>query len=183
MERKELIKQAAIKIFAQYGYKNAKTNIIAAEANVSEGLIFRHFHSKAKLFYQIIEELMNESHRELSSLQHFPGTPFELIKLLTENMLDENHKFSFMIIQQARKKNEVPERVSELFEKHSPDYLIDLLIPIFIKGQEIGEFLIGDPRKLLVWYFSIINSITIQDQLDQQYGLPNVDFLINLLKK
>ncbi|WP_373605042.1 TetR/AcrR family transcriptional regulator [Bacillus sp. AFS002410] len=181
-DRKMLIKQSALKIFALYGYKNAKTSVIATEANVSEGLIFRHFHSKAELFLQIIEGLMIESESELSSLQFFPGTPYQLLTLLTEKMLDENHKYAFMIIQQARKDNEVPEKVTELLSTYSPDYLIDLLIPIFIKGQESGEFLKEDPRKLLVWYFNVINSLTIQDLVDKKFGLPTTEFLMKMLK-
>ncbi|PEK98528.1 TetR family transcriptional regulator [Bacillus sp. AFS017336] len=181
-DRKMLIKQSALKIFALYGYKNAKTSVIATEANVSEGLIFRHFHSKAELFLQIIEGLMIESESELSSLQFFPGTPYQLLTLLTEKMLDENHKYAFMIIQQAKKDNEVPEKVTELLSTYSPDYLIDLLIPIFIKGQESGEFLKEDPRKLLVWYFNVINSLTIQDLVDKKFGLPTTEFLMKMLK-
>ena len=181
-DRKMLIEQSALKIFALYGYKNAKTSVIATEANVSEGLIFRHFHSKAELFFHIIKGLMIESESELSSLQFFPGTPYQLLTLLTEKMLDENHKYAFMIIQQARKDNEVPEKVTELLSTYSPDYLIDLLIPIFIKGQESGEFLKDDPRKLLVWYFNVINSLTIQDLVDNKFGLPTTDFLMKMLK-
>jgi len=167
-DRKVLIKQSALKIFALNGYKNTKTSVIATEANVSEGLIFRHFQSKAELFFQIIEGLMIESQSELSTLQFFQGTPYELLELLTEKMLDENHKYAFMIIQQARKNTEVPEKVTELLSKYSPDYLIDLLIPIFVKGQESGEFLNEDPRKILVWYFNVINSLTIQDLVDNK---------------
>ncbi|MET3194139.1 TetR/AcrR family transcriptional regulator [Bacillus sp. OAE603] len=181
-DRKELIKQAALKNFALNGYKNTKTSVIASEANVSEGLIFRHFQSKAELFFQIIEGLMIESQIELSSLSTFPGSPYQLLKMLTEQMLDENHKYSFMIIQQARNDKGIPEKVADLFAKYSPDYLIDLLIPIFIKGQENGEFVqVEDPRKLLVWYFNVINSLTIQDQVDPQFGLPTPDFLMKLL--
>ncbi|MEH6938301.1 TetR/AcrR family transcriptional regulator [Bacillus sp. JJ664] len=182
-DRKELIKQAALKNFALNGYKNTKTSVIATEANVSEGLIFRHFHSKAELFFKIIEGLMIESQSELSSLSSFPGSPYQQLKMLTEHMLDDNHKYAFMIIQQARNDKEVPEKVTDLLSKYSPDYIIDLLIPIFIKGQENGEFvLVENPRKLLVWYFNVINSLTIQDQVDPQFGLPTPDFLMKMLK-
>jgi AcrR family transcriptional regulator len=179
--RKEIIKKSALKIFAQYGYKDTKTSMIASEAKVSEGLIFRHFYSKAQLFTGIIEELMFESQRQLNALQFLPGTPYQQIKALTERMLDENHKYSFMIVHQARKKEAVPTEINEIFTKYSPDYLIEILVPIFKKGQEMGEFSEGDPRKQLVWYFNIINSITMQEQVDGQFGLPNVEMLMKFL--
>ncbi|ALC82344.1 MULTISPECIES: TetR/AcrR family transcriptional regulator [Bacillus] len=182
-ERREQIKQAALKVFARRGYTGTKTSMIAAEASISEGLIYRYFNSKKELFITIIQEMMEESKRELEHIEHLPGTPFEQIRNLTLNMLDENNKFAFMLIQRSRKADDVPEKVAQIFEQHSTNVLIDLLIPIFIKGQNSGEFPLGEPRKLLTWYFSIINSLIIQDQVDEEYGLPDVDVLMRILKK
>ncbi|MEE6452778.1 hypothetical protein RAH41_19620 [Gottfriedia acidiceleris] len=72
--------------------------------------------------------------------------------------------------------------MTEFLLNYSPDYLIDLLIPIYIKGQESGEFLKEDPRKILVWYFNVINSLTIQDLVDNIFGIPTPDFLMKMLK-
>ncbi|MGG3571420.1 TetR/AcrR family transcriptional regulator [Bacillus gobiensis] len=182
-ERREQIKQAALKVFARRGYTGTKTSMIAAEASISEGLIYRYFNSKKELFITIIQEMMEESKRELEHIEHLPGTPFEQIRNLTLNMLDENNKFAFMLIQRSRKADDVPEKVAQIFEQHSTNVLIDLLVPIFIKGQNSGEFTLGEPRKLLTWYFSIINSLIIQDQVDEEYGLPDVDVLMRILKK
>lgn len=49
MERKELILQAALRLFSGQGYDTTSTNLIAREAGVSEGLIFRHFGAKEGL--------------------------------------------------------------------------------------------------------------------------------------
>lgn len=182
-ERREQIKQAALKVFARRGYNGTKTSIIAAEASISEGLIYRYFNSKKELFITIIQELMEEAKRELEYIEHLPGTPFEQIRTLTLNMLDEKNKFAFMLIQRSRKADDVPEKAAQIFEQHSMNVLIDLLVPIFIKGQKSGEFTLGEPRKLLTWYFSIINSLIIQDQVDEEYGLPDVDVLMRILKK
>ncbi len=181
LNRKEIIKLTAIKIFAQYGYKETKTKIIATEANVSEGLIFRHFHSKSQLFAEIIELLMSQSHQNLRALQSFPGTPYQQIKALTEMMLDENHRYSFMIIQQARKSDAVPKEVTEILAKYPPDELLEMLVPFFEKGQREGVFAKGDPRKLLTWYFNIINSLTMQEPVDDQFGLPDTEMLMKFI--
>ncbi len=179
--RKDMIKSAAIKIFAQLGYKETKTKMISTEANVSEGLLFRHYHSKAQLFTEIIEELMSQSHRNLSRLHLFPGTPYQQIKALTEMMLDEEHRYSFMIVQQARKTGVVPSEVNEILAKYAPDELIELLIPIFEKGQVEGVFAQGDPKNLLSWYFNIINCLIMQEPVDDGFGLPNAEMLMKFL--
>jgi AcrR family transcriptional regulator len=182
-ERREQIKQAALKLFARRGIAGTKTSMIAAEAGISEGLIYRYFSSKDELFTVLVQELMEEATKEIEYIHHLPGTPFEQIRALTQNMLDENNKYAFMLIQRARKADVVPEKVAQVLEQHSANVLIDRLVPIFVKGQQASEFSSGDPREMLSWYFSIINSLVMQEQGDEEYGLPGVDVLMRILAK
>lgn len=182
-QRTEQIKQAALKVFARHGYSGTKTSIIAKEAGISEGLIYRYFHSKNELFSTIVQELMEEAKREINTIQYLPGTPFEQIRYLANNMMDENNMYAFMLMERARKAKDVPEKVSMIFEQVPTNVLIEPLVPIFIKGQEKGEFSSGDPRKMLSWFFTIINSLLTQDEVDKEYGLPDVDVLMRILTK
>ncbi|EJR42859.1 TetR/AcrR family transcriptional regulator [Bacillus cereus group sp. MYBK12-2] len=182
-ERREGIKQAALKVFARRGYTGTKMSLIAKEASISEGLIYRYFKSKKELFITLIQELIEEARRELEHVQHLPGTPFEQIKSLTENMLDENNKYAFMLIERARKDDDVPEKVTRIFENIPTNGLTDLLVPVFIKGQKSGEFSSGEPRKLLTWYFTIVISLLTQEQEEEEYGLPDVEVLMRILAK
>ncbi|MEK5389607.1 TetR/AcrR family transcriptional regulator [Margalitia sp. FSL K6-0131] len=182
-ERREQIKQAALKVFARRGYTGTKTSVIAEEAGISEGLIYRYFQSKKELYTTIVQELMEEAKRELTQAPSLPGTPFEQIRNLTKNMMDENNMYAFMLMERARTANDVPEKVTQMFSQVSTSVLIDPLIPVFVKGQESGEFSQGDPRKLLSWYFNIINSLITQDEVDKEYGLPDVDVLMRILTK
>lgn len=54
--KKEQILRAALKLFAEEGFKPTSTNKIAKKAGVSEGLIFRHFGNKEGLLQAIIKE-------------------------------------------------------------------------------------------------------------------------------
>lgn len=182
-ERREGIKQAALKVFARRGYTGTKMSLIAKEASISEGLIYRYFKSKKELFITLIQELIEEARRELEHVQHLPGTPFEQIKSLTENMLDENNKYAFMLIERARKDDDVPEKVTRIFENIPTNGLTDLLVPVFIKGQKSGEFSSGEPRKSLTWYFTIVISLLTQEQEEEEYGLPDVEVLMRILAK
>ncbi|MFJ7726162.1 TetR/AcrR family transcriptional regulator [Neobacillus sp. NPDC097160] len=180
-ERREQIKQAALKIFARRGYTGTKTSMIAKEASISEGLIYRYFNSKEELFITLVQELMEEARRELEYVAYLPGTPIEQIRTLTKNMLDENNMYAFMLMERARKADDVPEKVTRIFEEVSTNVLIEPIIPIFVKGQESGEFSPGDPRRMLSWYFTIINSLLTQEEIDEEYGLPDVDVLMRIL--
>ncbi len=55
MDNKEKILDVALNLFAVKGFDNTSTNLIAMQAGVSEGLIFRHFKSKEGLLKFIIK--------------------------------------------------------------------------------------------------------------------------------
>jgi AcrR family transcriptional regulator len=55
-ERKEAILAIALNLFATQGYENTPTSQIAKEAQVSEGLIFRHFVNKEGLLLALLAQ-------------------------------------------------------------------------------------------------------------------------------
>src|SRR5699024_5591419 len=147
------IEASALITFAKNGYQRTKISMIAHKAGVSEGLIYRYYESKEQLFLKILEGLMKESSREIHLLSKIDGSPLEQIKFLTQKMLDEQSKIGFMFIEQAKKEDEVPKRATDLMKSYTNQNLIDYLVPIFKEGQEQGELITGDPRKILSWYF------------------------------
>jgi len=180
-ERMEQIKKAAVKTFALYGYEGTKMSIIAEEAGVSQGLFYRYFKSKEDLFTILVKELLETAIMGLQDIYLLPGTPREQLRTLTKHMFDENGKYSFMLIKQARTMKKITNLHSEILEQYSPNALIDPLIPLFIKGQEIGEFREGNPRQLLSWYFHMVNCLIVSEYEYQEYGLPDIDTIMRIL--
>lgn len=87
MNRKLSIAQTAEQLFAERGYENTSTQLIAKEAGVSEALIFKHFGSKDKL----LEYLIKNGYRRI--VEHnrgmlSDGEPLEFI----HSLLDLPHK-------------------------------------------------------------------------------------------
>ncbi len=54
-EKQERIINAAIKVFAENGYKKASTDVIVKEAEISKGLLFHYFTNKIGLYEYIVE--------------------------------------------------------------------------------------------------------------------------------
>ena len=54
--RRQLILGAAKRCFARHGYAGTTTRSVAAAAAISEGLLFKHFPSKAALYAEILSE-------------------------------------------------------------------------------------------------------------------------------
>jgi AcrR family transcriptional regulator len=59
--RKAQIIEAATRVFARKGYERATTREIAAEADVSEGIIFYYFAGKRDLLVNIMDQLIVDS--------------------------------------------------------------------------------------------------------------------------
>ncbi len=55
-EKQERILEAALQLFAQEGFHATSTSKVAKLAEVSEGLIFRHFENKEGLLQAVLEE-------------------------------------------------------------------------------------------------------------------------------
>lgn len=79
---KEKILQAALIEFGEKGYNGASTNKIKDRANVSKGLIFNYFESKAMLFYEVFSGALK---RLLAALEELE---FDLEKPVYERIMD-----------------------------------------------------------------------------------------------
>jgi len=56
-ERREQILRCAIKVFARTNYRATRIADIAAEAGISEAMIYKHFPSKKSIFLEILEHM------------------------------------------------------------------------------------------------------------------------------
>ncbi|MEW6267080.1 MAG: TetR/AcrR family transcriptional regulator [Thermodesulfobacteriota bacterium] len=91
-ERRAQIINAALKIFAQKGFKGARTKEIASEAEISETLVFQHFKTKNQLYLESLAEL-------------FQGHPFETelgVKMTKKNDYEVFHHLAHHFIKHSR---------------------------------------------------------------------------------
>ena len=80
--RRQLILSAAKRCFARNGFAGTTTKSVAAAAAISEGLLFKHFPSKAALYAEILAEECEADPDLLHLLGQAPSTAtlVELIK-------------------------------------------------------------------------------------------------------
>src|SRR5438445_902892 len=79
--RRQLILGAARRCFARNGFAGTTTKSVAAAAAISEGLLFKHFPSKAALFAEILAEEC-EADPELAHLLHQAPSTTALVELM-----------------------------------------------------------------------------------------------------
>ncbi len=78
--KKDIILETAARLFAKNGYARTSTVVLAQEAGVAEGTIFRHFKSKEDLFITLIlrlrEKLLTEVYQYLDMQEHASGLEY-----------------------------------------------------------------------------------------------------------
>ena len=82
MTKKEQIAQSALDLFAHNGIEATSTRSIAASANVSEALIFRHYLNKKGLIEHLNDILLNEIEQLIKAWSELEAK--ERIKTLME---------------------------------------------------------------------------------------------------
>lgn len=137
--KKELIIDAAIKVFAQKGFYTANVADVAKEAGVADGTIYLYFKNKDDLLISLFETKMEEILKRFSSL-------LENNKNATEKLKHFIHLYFQMI--------EEDQNLAEVFQvelcqssKFLKDYhnqkfidFLNLIGNIIHEGQEEGLF-------------------------------------------
>ncbi|KKI91217.1 TetR family transcriptional regulator [Bacillus sp. SA1-12] len=181
-ERKEQIIEAALRVFARRGIIGTKMSMIASEAGISAGLLYRYFDSKDELFITLVQKAVDESIAGIKSIYQLPGSPLEKIKTLTAEILNEGSQLYFMLMHHARTSDEVPITAKKIIEENTMETYIDILEPLFIEGQKSGEFAKDNPGELISCYLSLLSGLmTLNIQGDENYQMPKVDFLLRFI--
>ncbi len=91
LKRQHEIVAAAERVFAEVGYQDANTNLIAEEANCSPGTLYQFFSNKE----QIAETIANEYARQLHAIQQAITEPsrYKTIEDAIDGIIDANLKF------------------------------------------------------------------------------------------
>lgn len=87
--RRQLILGAAKRCFARHGYAGTTTKSVATAAAISEGLLFKHFSSKAALYAEILTEEceVDPGLADLREREPSTATLVELIRCMVEHFL------------------------------------------------------------------------------------------------
>ncbi|HDO27684.1 MAG TPA: TetR/AcrR family transcriptional regulator [Bacteroidetes bacterium] len=73
--RKKQIKKATLDIIYNEGLKNLSTRNLEQHVHLSEGAIFRHFHSKSEIILSIMEDVKNDLLVELQHIANKKTSP------------------------------------------------------------------------------------------------------------
>jgi AcrR family transcriptional regulator len=88
--RRQLILSAAKRCFARNGFAGTTTKSVAAAASISEGLLFKHFPSKAALYAEILAEECEADPDlvHLLGMEPSTGTLVELVRSMVRHFME-----------------------------------------------------------------------------------------------
>ncbi len=88
MDKKQLIIDAAIRVFAREGLEKGKIADIANEAGIGKGTIYEYFRSKNEIFRAIEESVFTDFNLVFDELKSASISPSEKLKKLMDSGLD-----------------------------------------------------------------------------------------------
>ncbi|MCQ6561282.1 TetR/AcrR family transcriptional regulator [Paenibacillus mendelii] len=183
-ERREQIMAAALKVFSRRGVVGTKMSMIVKEAGISHGLVYHYFKSKEELFVTLVRSAIDGSQDAMLAIKNHPGSAYDKIRMLAEDMLDEQGAPYFQLIYQARTSEGVPEEAKQLIYKYSMGDYIEILAPLFVQGQQEGTIASGEPGEMVASFLTVLTGVIMVAAVeDQQYHIPDIEMLLKLITK
>src|SRR5258708_3816771 len=147
--RREIILDAARKVFARHGLAATRSGDIASEAGVSQGLMYHYFPSKDALFTTIVADALRETARLTAGARQGAGSAWERLQRLFEQMLAgvvEYPEYPLVILQ-VYTNAAVPTEARAAVEAYGQQTFRDL-VALLRDGQVEGHVVAGDPVEL-----------------------------------
>lgn len=180
------ILDAATRVFTRRGFAAASILDIAQEADISVGLIYRHFKTKEELFGTLLKQAADG----LAGVKSFfsqPLAPEQLFQNFTDEIVDDlthNDEFAaFMILvtQSFMTEDFIPE-VRELNKQNKA--MVRKVAKIIENGQKSKVFKKGDPVAMALYYFSSIQGLAeTKFALKGRFVTPTSDMILGFLIK
>jgi AcrR family transcriptional regulator len=184
-QRLDEILDASRRVFARKGLGATKIADIAQEAGISHGLLYHYFQGKEEIFLEIVEQSLQGALWVTSAAREQPGSPWDRMAWLFHNMVRGGRQAPeyVLITIQAATSDAVPDGTRDLMEKYG-EPIFHNVVDLIIAGQESGDVVQGDPRKLANAMFSCVQGLviaTVTGSADPEV-IPDPEMMLRMLK-
>jgi AcrR family transcriptional regulator len=149
-DKRKLILDAAIRVFAEHGYHGARVGDIAGDAGVAHGLLYHYFASKDDVLRTIFVENWGElvgRFRAVESADEPAGEKLEgIAKILLRTWRNDPALVTVMVREVARSR-QIQDRVEEVGEAFA------IIQRVIEEGQATGAFRRDVDAQLASWIF------------------------------
>lgn len=192
-EKQQRILNAALKEFAQKGYKNASTNQIVQDADISKGLLFHYFKNKKQLFLFLYDYCIELSMKEFYKKINLDEKDFfvklrqiQLIKLELLNKYPEILKFIEVanVEESSDVKNDLEVRNKEAMNSASSKVFENIDVSKFRENVDVKRAI-----NVVMWTFQGFNARVLEDarlspsrQINYEKAIAEMDIYKKMLE-
>lgn len=147
-EKRRILLDAAIRVFAQKGYHASRIGDIAQEAGVAYGLLYHYFPSKEDVLRTIFRETWGDMLDSVQGIEEARGTARDQVRRVAAVVLGSwklNPDLIRVLVREVTRSPQVQHEVEEI--RHA----MDALERIVRRGQESGEFRSSLEPRLASW--------------------------------
>ena len=143
MNKRQIILDTAVRLFAAQGYEATTTLQIAREVGVTEPAVFYHFKNKESLFSVILEEALNVCLQRLDAVDIETSTPFDSLESLIRihfSIVAEIPERMSILLRTCPARLEDPQSTCTKVYREARSKLKTMLGKILEKGTDAGDF-------------------------------------------
>jgi AcrR family transcriptional regulator len=136
-EKRRLILDAAVRVFAHKGFHTSRVGDIAEEAGVAHGLLYHYFSSKDEVLDTIFRETWSALLEEIDEIERSDELAREQLQRVAARLLGSWQRHPDVIrvlVREIARSPEVQQRIGDLVKP------IEAIQRIIARGQETGEF-------------------------------------------
>jgi TetR/AcrR family transcriptional regulator len=188
--RRQLIESAA-RCFAENGYRGTTTAMIAAEAGISEPIIYRHFKNKQTLFIALIEKVADEVFENWQKLSRNVRNPIDKLRMLmfqNPATSDPNTARVYRVLFHASTETAEP-AIQKAISRHYERY-VKSLASIMAEAQKTGQIRDDLPAEWLAWQiihaavgFAMVRPLDIPSHASLPFAQGTIQLLMEVLTR
>ena len=156
-DKRRLILDAAVRVFARKGYHASRVGDIAEEAGVAHGLLYHYFRSKDELLETIFRETWRDVLDAVRAIEETDESARERLAGVAKILLRawrRDPDLVRVLVREVTRSSHVQRRVDEI------DQAFAGLERIIARGQEDGEFRPDvDPRMVSYVFYGALEEI------------------------
>jgi TetR/AcrR family fatty acid metabolism transcriptional regulator len=156
-DKRRLILNAAVRVFARKGYHASRVSDIAEEAGVAHGLLYHYFRSKEELLETIFRETWGDVLGAVRSVEESDESAHDQLAGVAKILLRawrRDPDLVRVLVREVTRSSHLQRRVDEIDEAFAG------LERIIARGQEDGEFRADvDPRMVSYVFYGALEEI------------------------
>ena len=149
-DKRALILQAAVRVFAAKGYHTCRVGDVAEEAGVAHGLLYHYFRSKEDVLETIFRDTWSRLLAEVASVEAADEPTLEKLRAIASFYLGSwlrDPDLIRVLVREVARSPEVGRRVDEIGE------VFVALRRILEQGQSLGHVRADADARLATWVF------------------------------